>query len=137
MPSDRPSPNGRTTGVSPFDDALRASFFRELEKIALSQKFHVSKTRSGRRSMAVTTLLRKEKEGTLYKRASSGGLTTEFVAGPADPSEARRPKRKGELPSKEDCELVNRADGRDYAATVQGPGNTLSIAGTVQSPGSS
>jgi predicted DNA-binding ribbon-helix-helix protein len=49
-------------------EVLEKAFFDELEKISASFKsMHVSKSRSGRRSMSVDTLLRKEKDGTLFK----------------------------------------------------------------------
>lgn len=45
-----------------------AAFLDELHKIAASKgRMRVSKSRSGRRSMRVSTLLRKEKDGSLYK----------------------------------------------------------------------
>jgi hypothetical protein len=43
------------------------SFFEEFEKISASrERMSIPKSRSGRRSMSVSTLLRKENEGTLY-----------------------------------------------------------------------
>lgn len=48
---------------------VETAFLDELEKIAASFKsLHVSKSRSGRRSMSVDTLLRKEKDGTLFRQ---------------------------------------------------------------------
>ena len=44
------------------------AFFEEFEKISASrERLNMSKSRSGRRPMSVSTLLRKEHEGTLYK----------------------------------------------------------------------
>jgi hypothetical protein len=44
------------------------AFVEEFEKISASrERMNVPKTRSGRRSMSVDTLLRKEREGTLFK----------------------------------------------------------------------
>jgi hypothetical protein len=44
------------------------AFFEEFEKLSASrERLNMSKSRSGRRPMSVSTLLRKEKEGTLYK----------------------------------------------------------------------
>lgn len=43
--------------------------FDELEKIAIaSTRLRLAQSRGGRRPMRVATLLKKEKEGTLYKR---------------------------------------------------------------------
>lgn len=45
------------------------AFFDEFWKLAASkERWNVPKTRSGRRSMSVDTLLRKDKDGTLYKQ---------------------------------------------------------------------
>lgn len=50
------------------DEVAERAFFDELEKISASfRRLHVSKSRSGRRSMSVDTLLRKEKDGTLFR----------------------------------------------------------------------
>ncbi len=47
------------------------AFYDELEKIAASvRRMQVPKGRSGRRSMSVDTLLRKEKDGTLFREES-------------------------------------------------------------------
>lgn len=47
---------------------MPSAFFDELCKIAAAKsQFSVPQTRSGRRSMTVETLLRKEKDGSLYK----------------------------------------------------------------------
>lgn len=60
-------------------DVMYASFLAELEKIAASNnRMSVPHTRTGRRSMRVDTMLKKDKEGTLFKEAwkdrLSGGL---------------------------------------------------------------
>lgn len=53
--------------------ALYESFLVELQKIAASKsRLSISKARSGRRSLSVSTLLKKDKEGTLFKK--HGGL---------------------------------------------------------------
>ena len=47
---------------------LEKAFYDELEKIAASvRRMQVPKGRAGRRSMSVDTLLRKEKDGTLFR----------------------------------------------------------------------
>lgn len=51
-------------------DVMYASFLSELEKIAASHnRMSVPQTRTGRRSMRVDTMLKKDKEGTLFKEA--------------------------------------------------------------------
>jgi len=51
-----------------------AACLDELCKIAASKaRMRVSKTRSGRRSMSVTTMLRKDKEGSLFKTSEDYG----------------------------------------------------------------
>ena len=94
-------------------EVLRTAFFDELEKIAVSRhRLSVAQSRKGRRPMRVDTMLRKEKDGTLYKNAQP------FSTGPADPAEARRPKKKGDVPSREDLNVVQRGDLREAATTV-------------------
>lgn len=109
---------------------MRAAFFDELEKIGAARKFHVSKERKGRRSISVHNLLKREKDGTLYKNSSSIGTVVPFAA-PFDANEARAPKRPGDLPSKEDGDTITRMDGRQEAATVHGSGTVLSTIGAT------
>lgn len=53
------------------DPALRGAFLDELRKLAASKhRLSIPKTRSGRRSLSVHTLLKKDKEGTLFKKAA-------------------------------------------------------------------
>ncbi len=48
------------------------SFLDELRKLAASKhRLSISKSRSGRRSLSVQTLLKKDKEGTLFKKAEA------------------------------------------------------------------
>jgi hypothetical protein len=48
--------------------SLLPSFFDELTKISMSaQRLRVGKTRSGKRPLSVSTLLKKEKDGSIYK----------------------------------------------------------------------
>jgi hypothetical protein len=50
---------------------LLEAFADELEKIAISHgRWTVPKSRSGRRPISVSNLLKKEKDGSLYKRAT-------------------------------------------------------------------
>lgn len=56
---------------SPFFE----SFLAELQKIAASKhRLSVSKTRAGRRSLSVSTMLKKDKEGTLFKKHAGDEL---------------------------------------------------------------
>lgn len=62
-------------------DMSRTPFVNEFCKIAASKdQFDIPQTRSGRRSMTVDTLLRKEKEGTLYKKLGAA-VGVEMVNG--------------------------------------------------------
>ena len=55
-----------------MDDVLYRAFQDELEKIAASgQRLTVAKSRKGRRPLSVTTLLAKDKAGTLHKKAEA------------------------------------------------------------------
>lgn len=48
------------------------AFHDELEKIAVSwRRLMVARSRTGRRPMKVSTLLKKEKDGTLYKHTGN------------------------------------------------------------------
>lgn len=120
--------------------------FDELEKIASAKgMMHVPKGRAGRRSISVAKMLKKEKDGTLFKPSThlSGNVKeawssseVPFSVGPADPAEARGVKRKGEVPSKEDMDSVQRGDMRESATTVTGIGQSFNnIAATGNSSG--
>lgn len=114
---------------------LRTAFLDELEKIAVSRhRMNVSQTRKGRRPMRVDTLLKKEKEGTLYKKAQFYAPSQPFSVGPADPAEARKPKKKGDVPSKDDTDVVQRSDQRESAATTHGLGQSSTNIGAVNHP---
>ena len=63
---------------------LKGAFLDELEKVAVSRHLmRVAQSRKGRRPMRVDTLLRKEKEGTLYKRTIAPAIED-----PLDPKTA-------------------------------------------------
>lgn len=113
-----------------FSPEVVRAFHDELEKVAVSwHRLSVARTRKGRRPMRVDTLLKKEKEGTLYKQTGTDQKIAQvepYVSGQLTGAEVRPVKKKGDLPSRE--ELVNtpkREDGRGNAATVYGPGNHL------------
>jgi inorganic pyrophosphatase len=55
-----------------MDEQAYTSFLAELTKLsASSERLTVSKTRAGRRPMSVTTMLTKDREGTLHKKAEA------------------------------------------------------------------
>lgn len=143
-------------------EALRAAFLDELDKIAVAHgRMTVSKTRSGRRSISVGTMLKKEKEGELYKTTGDAnkiaarlpdgsgfftatvgkkkekssqfyGQSVPFSVGVGQPMgpEARKPRKKGDVPSREDMdELPKWEDRRGSAATVPGTGTTIGEVG--------
>lgn len=87
----------------------------------------VTNARKGKRSISVDKLLKKEKEGTLYKPSGNeqkiAGVVP-FLEGQLTGGEAPRPKKKGEVPSREDIDAgPKREDGRGNATTVMGSTN--------------
>ncbi len=96
-----------------------------------------SKTRKGTRPMRVSTLLKKEKDGTLggYKLAhvldclgKFGEATVPTIA-KDDPGAAPRAKRPGDIPSRDEVggSIAKREDGRGNAATLNGPSTIFEI----------
>lgn len=122
-----------------------AAFRDELEKIAVSRSRLrlVAQNREGTRPISVSTFLKKEKDGTLYKHTGNKTKVADFTAyfgtlepvsmGPFDPGEARKPKRKGEVPSKEDLDGngVNVRDLRESATTTSGIGESFNNIGAM------
>lgn len=117
---------------------------------------HVSQTRSGRRSISVDNLLRKDKEGKLFrdapkpdaetKVAGSGvgnagssinfnspavSYSPEYTAGPITGAEARPKRKKGEPPSREDVETRSTQDGRGNMQTIPGTGTQWTDVGAA------
>jgi len=121
-----------------------AAFLDELEKIAVSSARLriVAGERKGVRPIRVENFLKKEKDGTLYKdtgdqnkiAADVGGPVLPFLAGPYDPGEARRPKKRGEVPSKDDPDMVDLRDTRDATTITPGVGQSLNNIGATNSP---
>lgn len=141
-----------------FEPHTLAGFVDELAKIASSHgRMHVPKARTGRRPMTVDTLLKKDKDGTLFKGADSAGSPQDVRAGATDegaaplpkhrgevpgrpsmipdaektgsmfvqmseaqPPAPRSPKKKGDVPSMDDPNTIDRMDGRGEATTVTG-----------------
>lgn len=115
-----------------FRAALPA-FVDELAKIAAArEQLAVSQTRSGRRPISVGKLLEKDKDGTLFrkeKKADSTGSPQPFAAGPLDPGAAKPPRRPGDGPSKEDNNVVDRRDSREFTSSIPGSGRTSTDVG--------
>ena len=96
-----------------------------------------SKTRRGSPPMRVSTMLKKEKDGTLggYKLAhvlssfAKLGEAIVPVLGKDDPGAAGRVKRPGDMPSRDDVggTIAKREDGRGNAATLNGPQTVFEI----------
>lgn len=120
------------------------SFLEELEKLSAKpvketrKGWLAPKSRKGSVPMRVSTLLKKEKDGTLggYKLASVLGAmgklgestpVVPFVASES-PNSAPRLKKPGDVPSKDDTggEHGKREDGRGNAATIEAPSTVLS-----------
>jgi hypothetical protein len=61
-----------------LNQVLLTAMLDEVEKIAVARgRMTVPQTRSGRRSMSVDTMLRKDKDGTLFKNQKASTLTEE------------------------------------------------------------
>jgi hypothetical protein len=106
--------------------ALKGAFLDELEKIAVSRhRMSVAQSRKGRRPMRVDTMLRKEKEGTLYKKHAS---YPPFSMGPVEVGDTAAPKRMGDAPS-------NDATGSDrWRHPPKVIGRSKSFNGAVNAP---
>jgi hypothetical protein len=121
----------------------------------------VAHDRRGTRPISVDNFLKKEKDGTLYKETGSkskvasvtnavlaaydryfeyalqkkagdfAGTPVAVEAGTVDPNAVHRGRRKGEVPSMDDTEAVNRSDGRENATTTTGQGSTFNNIGAT------
>lgn len=118
---------------------LREAFADELEKIAISMgRLRMPKARRGRRSMTVSTFLRKEKDGSLYKKASEfvDRVAARVFAkyqedGRRAPVPPARPFRRtpiGEVPTRDDAQMERSEDVGHYVPRILGPG-------AMQNPG--
>lgn len=101
--------------------AMQAGFLDELEKIAASKAMlqAVSKTRRGKVPMRVSTLLKKEKDGTLWKTGGEGSVGNLVSTAAGDPpgmtgGSAKAPKSADEPASRDDA--------REHIATIPAPG---------------
>lgn len=90
----------------------------------------VPQERKGKRPMRVSTLLKKEKEGTLFKASAAGGgqaIAYQSSNEPPGPA-AKKPKSESDVPSRE--------DGREMATTVYSPaGFVNNVAATTSTTG--
>lgn len=120
---------------------VEAAFCEELQKIGASN-MHIAQSRSGRRPISATNLLKKDSEGKLFKNspkpaidpektAASGGsirlepaeqVNTAYTAGPLTGAEARFKRKKGEPPSREDVDTRDVYDQRNNMAIIPGTG---------------
>jgi hypothetical protein len=118
---------------------LRA-FREELLKISAARsRMTVPQSRIGRRPMSVETMLRKEKDGTLYKAAGAMISTGSSDGAPSvvpyeDQAQIEQPaklqKRKWEVPTIDDSpQHVDRVDGRGELLTQVGPGSSMGATG--------
>jgi len=132
---------------------IEEGFFLELGEIrkvsSAVGKMHVSQSRVGRRPISVENLLDRDREGTLLrshikpppieeeKKASSFGTpVVAYASADTDlPAVAKKPRKKFELPSREDVEYYTVGDRRSDQATIPGSGTQLVDIGTTATPG--
>lgn len=130
--------------------AAERAFQAELEKIGASlSMFRHGKTRVGKKPMGISTLLKKDEDGSLMKARSvlSGLFKEANTGGPMpvgyindQPGSSQRPaRRRGQIPSKEDMEdpdllKTEKQDPRSFSQVVPGTGSNLSMDFT-SSPG--
>lgn len=85
------------------------AFADEMQKISASRSiWRLAQSRKGRRPMRISTLLRKDKEGTLYKHKLSAPTEQatlnyqEIDPGRVEGSQAIAKKKRGDVPSRDD-----------------------------------
>lgn len=123
-----------------FELATQDAFLDELEKIAFSGKLTRQlqaraghKVRSVIRPKKATTLLAKSQYGTIKHKLAEYTPTMGWSVGEQFPEiVSKRPKRKGDIPSREDMDMgPQKSDGRDNTLTINGPGSqSLNIGAT-------
>ena len=90
--------------ISPMSPEALIACREELLKLAASWgRFKLPKDRQGRRPLKVSTLLKKEKDGTLFKHAFDGGASGPAVSFPENESgtSPSLPTSAGTAPSRE------------------------------------
>lgn len=116
----------------------------ELLKIAATRSsMTVAQSRIGRRPMRVTTMLQKEKDGTLFKQSGAMETTGSSDGGPGvlpyedskwSGTPAKLKKRKWEVPSVDDpAQKHDRVEGRDQLVTQVGPNASMGSTGIAYS----
>lgn len=129
---------------SGMNDATYSAMLAELHKIAAARsRMTVAQCRAGRRPMRVSTMLQKEKDGTLYKRAGAMGTTGSSDGAPSVVpyedsvrmgQEAKLKKKRWEVASVDDPAQKNdRVDGRGEQVTQVGPGVSMGSTGLAYS----
>jgi hypothetical protein len=105
-------------------------------KVEKRRPWNVAKHRSGKRPMSVDTMLKKEKDGTLnVKLGQFYGSVVPFSDIREQGAAPLGKKNPDNIPSRESIDQgVKRQDSRDFAATVQAPGNALLEAGVTNQP---
>lgn len=84
-------------------DDIIPSFLDELEKIAASfGRSLIAKSREGRRPISVAKYLKKDKEGTLFRKLHKEAETYKLYTQPKATVEDPRPRKKNELPTRVD-----------------------------------
>lgn len=130
-------------GAMKPSEIAHAAFLDELEKIAVSASRLriVASGRKGVRPISVQRFLERDKAGTLFKStggkskiADAGAVVLPFLAGPYDPGEARRPKKRGDAPSKDDNDVVDNRDNREFTTTINGVSGSSGNVGATSSP---
>ncbi len=95
------------------------AFFHEMEKIAASAfRLQVGKSRLGKRPLSVSSLLKKEKDGSLYKNTKIAIAILPYIEPPRQAGSVIPPKKKGDVPTRDDSQAIKREDGRENATTV-------------------
>lgn len=148
MPAILPFRAGFLDELASLSGELRAP----LEKLAAAPVKETRKgwlhpnSRSGRRSMRVDTMLRKEKDGSLggYKLAtvlealSKYGFANTPVpfADAGDKGASPRVKKPGDVPSRDDVDdqTPNRRDGREFVTVDHMPGTQLNNVAATNLP---
>ena len=104
---------------------MYAAFLDEMQKIAASRgRMRIPQSRKGRRPMSVTTLLRKEKDGSLYKDAAPvASLYALNASGPSPATDrpATAKRRPGDVPTLDDPAAYPKADQTHRASSALSP----------------
>jgi hypothetical protein len=130
IPTSKHAESTEKVAMSHARDALSHVLDPDLEKVAASLAgWSIPQTRSGRRSMSVMTMLKKDAEGTLRKTANWLGTpqSNTGIGTPETGAEARSKRYPWEAPSREDgySDKAKVMDRRSESAVVPPHGVTL------------